>query len=587
MSARAVSQGRQSGNANWTSVAFRCRNRSRSMLCVKKLGWVSVWLIAFWLGPLPAHASAPLPAASPPGQPETANQRLSTAPSTGSAARAATPPVHQGNLPAPGGPLSNPSKPSSWTGSELWEAVQIEQQHVGWRHLRFLPARLGSADAVETTIELELSLRRSGAPVTIRQTHAYHETVDGQLLGFVLHEQVGPTQAVIRRGRVEGGLLRWTVQWSGQEAREKTAVVPPRLRGPWGQTLELKAGPDLGRSGPHWQRFEPIFDTILPVDVGWQAEEEVDLLAGRRQRLRPVLLRLVGVDDAPEAVEQLWLDHHGEVIKRVQRHSSLGQVTFLRTTEAKARQLVSRSFALDIGRQQLIRLKKPIADFNNRAELTYLIRWQPGQPSLKMPQADRQWVKELGPGEVEVRVIGLETPPDAGPSRFNPPAEYLLSNRFINSADPLVQRYAQQATRGLVQPWTKAVAIERWVHQQLRGKPGSSEGYAQADEVARRLAGDCKAHAILAAAMCRAVGVPARTAAGLVYVPREQALGFHLWLEVWVDGRWYALDPTLGQGRVGAGHLKLADQHWNGAESLAPLQPVLNMIGRLEVSVRE
>lgn len=565
MSARAVSQGRQLWDAVRTSAGPGLRSRLPVLLYA--LAWV-----AGMPALLPATVS--VLRAQPPG--------AITSPRAFPASHPAAP--------QPVMPDERSAKPKSWNGEDFWEAVQIDQRHVGWRHVRFQPARIGSTQAVETTIEMELMLRRSGAPVTIRQTYAFHETLDGQLLGFILHEQVGPSQAIIRRGRVEGGLLRWTVQWHGQEAREKTAAVPPRLRGPWGQKLELKAGPELGRSGSNWHRFEPIFDAILPVDVGWLPAEEVDLLAGQRLRLRPVLLRLVGVDDAPEAVEQLWIDHSGDMVKRVQRHSSLGQVTFLRTTESKARQSVSRSFALDVGRQHLIRLKQPIADFNNRAELTYLIRFQsvqPGSPPLKIPHADRQWVRELGPGEVEVRVMGLETPPEAGPSRFKPPAEYLVSNRFINSADPLVQRYAQQATQGLSRPWAKAVAIERWVHQQLRGKPGSSEGYAQADEVARRLAGDCKAHAILAAAMCRAVGVPARTAAGLVYVPGEQALGFHLWLEVWVDGRWYALDPTLGQGRVGAGHLKLADQHWNGAESLAPLQPVLSMIGRLEVSVRE
>lgn len=470
---------------------------------------------------------------------------------------------------------------------DSWEAVLIDEHHVGWRHTQSRAAKLGERDVVETTIELEIQLRRSGQAVTIQQTHAFHETADGQLLGFILQDRVGGDQQITRRGRSDGRSLTWTTQWTGKEQREKSAAVPTRLRGPWGQFLEIKAGPALGQTGPAWYRFEPIFDAILPVDVGWQAEETVTLLAGEQQRLRPVLLRVSGVEDAPEAVEQWWIDRAGAVVKRQQRHSTLGLVTSIRTSAEKARRGVSRSFALDVGRQHLVRLHRPLADFNARAELTYVIRWGEGQAAPRVPASDRQVVRVLGPRELEVCVHGLQAPPDLGPSRFKPPAECLASNRFINCQDALVRQHAQQATRGLSQPWAKAQAIERWVHQQLRGKVGSSEAYAQADDVARRLAGDCKAHAILAAAMCRAVGVPARTAVGLVYVPREQALGFHMWLEVWVDGRWYALDPTLGQGRVGAGHLKLADQDWNGAESLAPLQPVLSLIGRLEVTVRE
>ena len=37
--------------------------------------------------------------------------------------------------------------------------------------------------------------------------------------------------------------------------------------------------------------------------------------------------------------------------------------------------------------------------------------------------------------------------------------------------------------------------------------------------------GDCTEHAVLAAAMCRAVEVPSRVAIGLVYVEKESAFG--------------------------------------------------------------
>ncbi|HMP58117.1 MAG TPA: transglutaminase-like domain-containing protein [Gemmatales bacterium] len=476
-------------------------------------------------------------------------------------------------------------RPRAPVSLDVWEAIWIDSHHVGWCRRQTRAAQANGVDVVETAIELELGLRRDGRALSIHQVHAFHESIDGRLLGFILQDQIGPEQQITRKGRVQDDELIWTTQWRGQPAREKSASLPKNVRGPWGQMLELKRGPSIGMNEPGWHRYEPVFDAILPVDVGWQPADRVELPQQPPQRLRSVILRLDGVPDAPEAMEQWWLDVSNEVVLRKQRHASLGTLTFVRTTPEKAKVGMTRAFAFDVGKAQLIRLNRPLADFNATAEATYRVRLKEGDKAPAIPSSDRQKVQPDGPQAVTVQVIGLETPPDLGPTRFQPPAGYLTSNAVLNAKDAIVRRHAQEATRGQSRPWAKAQAIERWVHRQLRGKPESSEGHARADEVARRLAGDCKAHAILAAAMCRAVDIPARTAVGLVYVPKERALGFHMWLEVWIDGRWYALDPTLGEGRVGAGHLKLGDQDWNDANSLAPLQAVLNLIGNLEVEL--
>ena len=71
--------------------------------------------------------------------------------------------------------------------------------------------------------------------------------------------------------------------------------------------------------------------------------------------------------------------------------------------------------------------------------------------------------------------------------------------------------------------------------------------------------GDCTEHAVLLAALCRARGIPARVAIGLVYVSAAQGFGYHMWNEVWIDGGWIPLDATIARGGTGAAHLKLAD----------------------------
>src|SRR5205085_5194550 len=155
------------------------------------------------------------------------------------------------------------------------------------------------------------------------------------------------------------------------------------------------------------------------------------------------------------------------------------------------------------------------------------------------------------------------------------------SNFFITSDDDRVKQHAKIAAAGETDPWRKAQRIEKWVHENMKVQ-NFSEAMAPASEVARTLTGDCTEYAMLAAAMCRSAGVPSRTAIGLVYVdapqPRQPFFGFHMWTEVWVNGEWIAIDATLGQGGIGAAHLKIADASWHDTRSMTPLLPIMRVL---------
>ncbi|NDH05000.1 transglutaminase domain-containing protein [bacterium] len=120
-------------------------------------------------------------------------------------------------------------------------------------------------------------------------------------------------------------------------------------------------------------------------------------------------------------------------------------------------------------------------------------------------------------------------------------------------------------------------------------KGSSSVGFATAGQIAKDLQGDCRQHAMLMAAMCRAAGIPSRTALGLVYVEdsktRTPQFGFHMWTEVYVQNAWVGMDATLGEGVVGPGHLKIADHNWHDQQTLAPLLPVIRVMGKVKIKV--
>jgi hypothetical protein len=66
---------------------------------------------------------------------------------------------------------------------------------------------------------------------------------------------------------------------------------------------------------------------------------------------------------------------------------------------------------------------------------------------------------------------------------------------------------------------------------------------------------------------------------------RKPMMGFHMWAEAWVNGRWLPIDATLGRGHIGATHLKIADHSWHDTQSLTPLLPALRVLGKVKIEV--
>lgn len=88
--------------------------------------------------------------------------------------------------------------------------------------------------------------------------------------------------------------------------------------------------------------------------------------------------------------------------------------------------------------------------------------------------------------------------------------------------------------------------------------------------------GDCNEHTVLYVAMARSLGLPARTAVGLVYL--EGSFFYHAWPEVWL-GEWVAVDPTFGQYPADAAHIRFV------IGGLAQQVEIIRLIGRLNIEV--
>lgn len=151
---------------------------------------------------------------------------------------------------------------------------------------------------------------------------------------------------------------------------------------------------------------------------------------------------------------------------------------------------------------------------------------------------------------------------------------------LIQSDDQRIIDRAQQLTARRTQwrqnPLNVARQLTTSVYNMLEKKITFS--VPNAVQVLETGQGDCNEHTVLYVAMARALGLPARTAVGLVYV--NGAFFYHAWPEVWL-GEWVAVDPTFGQVPADAAHIRFV------IGGLAQQVEIVRLIGNLDIEVLE
>ena len=155
--------------------------------------------------------------------------------------------------------------------------------------------------------------------------------------------------------------------------------------------------------------------------------------------------------------------------------------------------------------------------------------------------------------------------------------ETLEAQPLIQSDDPRIQDEARRTVgRWSRNPKEAAARLTTRVDRMLSKSVTFS--IPSALQVLDSKQGDCNEHTVLYVAMARALGLPARTAVGLVYL--DGSFFYHAWPEVWL-GEWVAVDPTFGQYPADAAHIRFV------VGGLAQQVEIIRLIGRLNIEVLE
>jgi len=431
------------------------------------------------------------------------------------------------------------------TRESEWSQVLLEGRKIG--HARTLRER--SDERVVTTETLDLAIDRAGTVIRVRSEQQSTETAAGKPLAFRFSTTISGQSNVVHGEIGADGRLRVSHESAGSR-REETmdwptgALLPEGLR-----LLERSKGLEPGTE----------YDALA---------FQGDLLAAVSSRTRVVGPERISLFGRPETLlridnrmdlpgmpleMRLWVDADYRV--RKMRMPLLGLTLELLACDERAARAPNQ--AADVLGQVLLDAPRALSAEDLANGAVYHLLLPDDAPAGVLPDTGEQRVRAQSTGRVQVEVRAAGGFDDPSPAAA-PGEDDLRATPWLQSDAAALVELARDGIAGAEAPLARMQALEAHVRAYIRRK-NLSVGYASALETVKSRQGDCTEHALLLAALARAVGIPARVVTGFAYTTafagRAQVFVPHAWTQAWVDGRWRSFDAALAG--FDAGHIAI------------------------------
>ncbi|MDY6850916.1 MAG: transglutaminase-like domain-containing protein [Thermodesulfobacteriota bacterium] len=440
--------------------------------------------------------------------------------------------------------------------SETWMSVFFKGRKVGYSVQSL--TRIETGYVVDQKTYLRLNLMGQVRELRTLTSARLNKSLGLKSFNFFMSS--GPVRYQLT-GRLVGLVLELTSQTAGHKSKSRLNLEKaPRL------ATGLMAY--LTREGlEKGQRFQvPIFDpsTLSSRQVQVAVEDREKLVIdGQTMDTYRIRMNYFGNQS------YTWVDTEGRTVKE----EGLLGLSLVRTTAKKAKEgLAGRAELTDV-------VAATSAPTNRRLDHPRQVRFLRARLNgLELAGFELDGGRQRLAGnivEVTRETIDFrhEVRLPVKDPIFKPDLE---STNFIQSRDPKIISQTRAITGGIGSPLKAVNLVVDWVFENLEKRPTMS--IPSALDVLDTKVGDCNEHAVLAAALLRASGVPAKIAVGVLYF--EGRFYYHAWLEVFW-GRWMAVDPVLGQVPADATHIRFL------TGGLSRQADMVRLIGRLEVEVLE
>ncbi len=453
-------------------------------------------------------------------------------------------------------------------------AVMINQQKSGHMVL----TRTEEDDRVTHRIKTLLSISRMGIPIKITTIESCTETTDGKPLGFTSIQELSGMRMSIRGEIKNGKTINITTESAGSSQTQTMLWPEGALLEEGASQYMMKKGLKAGTEYD-MNIFSPTTLDVMPVHVQVGPKLKIDLL-GRITWLHEVITEIKNLGGG--ITNYSYVNEDGDVQKFKMNVMGI-QMEMLACDKSYA--LAEDVRPAEFFNQFIIRSPKPLNNLDKIKSITYTIKSRSAAP-LNFPETDSQHILHPDPCTYMVTVTppvipaGITFPCNAQAQDIRAamkPAPYLQTD------NPKLKQMARQAIGDAVHAGPAVRNIERFVSRHIREK-NLSVGYASALEVMQSQEGDCSEHAVLTAALCRAVGIPAQVVFGVVYVPwqeygKDGIFGPHAWARAYVGDTWIGLDATGAPRGYSCGHIILGFGNGNMTDYF----DTINTLGQFQI----
>lgn len=434
-------------------------------------------------------------------------------------------------------------------GHTEYFAVILEGKKVG----HALHSRQVSADTITNTETMELTIARAGTSMNIKTTEKHIETTDAKPKGFVFIQEMNGVGQTVKGTINSSGKMKVTTEVMGSVNSRimdypREAIMAEALRQKQMQT-ELKPG----ASGSA-KFFSPAI--LMAVETTWQVgpKQQVDLL-GRVVELREIKSTISAPTGSMNITSYVDDDLYAQKVIIPMIGMKLELVSCTKEVATGPIEVV------DLFEKTFIKSPRSLTEKDTSRQLVYHIKPKPGK-DLHFTETGTQQVENK-----DGMFIITVTPPavkQAQKYTGDDPEilKYLKPTTYIQSDDPKIKQLAEQVKPDKITKYLDLSRVEKFVGEYISDK-NLSVGYATAAEVAKSKQGDCSEHALLTAAILRALAVPTRVVSGIVYADvimgDKPIFGGHAWTQAWIDGKWIDIDSTgYERGGFGSGHIAMA-----------------------------
>ncbi|RLC34574.1 MAG: hypothetical protein DRZ76_02440 [Candidatus Nealsonbacteria bacterium] len=417
-------------------------------------------------------------------------------------------------------------------------SIRINGEQVGFR----ATCTIEKNNLYKTEMLEVMYINRAGNILRVITKEIYNETINGKPISFQIDKKM-PNHSLCYSGQIQNNEMRLVANQLGKSNEviypwDKNALFPKAF---------IRHQKNKGfRSGTTYttKQYFPGIDLSRAIETKHTiiGPEKTTIMDKNIEAIKVERI-ISGFDSYPQYE---WVDSDGNLLKA---HVDF-KGTKIDTILCSKREALSVDFLNlpEVFAKTLTPVPQEFRDRERIKKITLAIQATNKTEGFTIPVS----VSQKAHIEDDVLIIELlehQSPVNLAIT-LNQESAYRKANTFIDYHDPNIVDLVDRAGISNCSPWSKAKKLVGYVNRLIKTKDLSTS-IATASEISRQLQGDCTEHAILLAALLRAVGLPSRVVCGLQYIPQysdeTDMWGGHMWTQVNINNQWYDLDASLGQ----------------------------------------